>query len=225
MKKIFILLIVLASLITSALLISQELQAQTEVSDLKKYSTFLSNFTELGFMNFDLKENGPDDMLHLGNMAHPENSNPDLIRFGVEHNYKNNFKSRVVASKIEDDPNGALTIDGKLVQESVLKYFDLKLVNQTVDQSDPPYYYDGKLYHFHGADGEANYQANVKKVRQEGDIIFLTGTIYDAEAMFNDDGTDPDKYAEGTFEASAKPNKFQGKDGWSILSFKTQWEE
>ena len=48
-------------------------------SELKRMSTFLSNFTELGMMNFYA-----DDL-----------SDGELARFGIWHNYVNNYKTRV----------------------------------------------------------------------------------------------------------------------------------
>lgn len=48
-------------------------------SELKRMSTFVSNFTELGMMNFHV-----DDL-----------SDSELADFGIWHNYRNNFKSRI----------------------------------------------------------------------------------------------------------------------------------
>ena len=41
------------------------------------------------------------------------------------------------------------------------KYFDIDLKNRNVEGSD--FHYDGKLYHFEGADGESVYYAQGKK--------------------------------------------------------------
>jgi hypothetical protein len=38
-------------------------------------STFLSNFTELSFWNFDVKADGSDEMLHMGDI---------VLRYGME---------------------------------------------------------------------------------------------------------------------------------------------
>ena len=176
-------------------------------AQLKKMSTFVSNFTELGFMNFDLKKDGNDDVLHLG-----DPSSADLIRFGIWHNYVNNYKSRIKPCPVKGCPHGSLVIDAKNVAESVKKYFDLDLKHHSVDKSDPPYYFDGKLYHFEGADGEAVYLAEVKKATQEGDVVRMSGDIYNAEDK---------KDRPSTFEATAKPYKWNGKDTWAILSLKT----
>ncbi|MDR3278878.1 MAG: hypothetical protein LBT23_00035, partial [Synergistaceae bacterium] len=106
-------------------------------------------------------------------------------------------------------------IDGKFVAESVKKYFDIALKNQSVMDSDPPYFYDGKLYHFEGADGEATYFADVKEVfKQDGGTLRMTGELYNG---------DDEEDRPATFEAAAKPYKWDGKDTWAILSLVTEW--
>jgi hypothetical protein len=188
-------------------------QIKPNAAELKKMSTFLSNFTELGFMNFDIEADGSDELLHLG----APGAAPDLIRFGIRHNYINNYKSRIAKCKTKSCEYGSLVIDGKHVAESVKKYFDLDLKNQSVTDSDPPYFYDGKLYHFEGADGEATYYADVHEAPEgNGGVFVMTGELYNA-----DDKTD----RPATFEAKAKPYKFGGKDTWAILSINTEWNE
>jgi len=174
-------------------------------------STFLSNFTELGFMDFDIEADGSDELLHLG----AADAAPDLVRFGIWHNYINNYKSRIAQCNTNDCPHGSLTINGEFTEESVKKYFDLNLKNQSFMESDPPYYFDGKLYHFEGADGEAVYYAEVKEATVgNGGVVRMVGEIYNAE--------DKDD-RPATFEAAAKPYKFGGKDTWAILSLRTEW--
>ena len=176
---------------------------------LKLMSTFLSNFTEQGFYDFDVKKGEDDDgTLHLG-----DPSNNDLIRFGIWHNYINNFKSRIKKCAKKDCEYGSLTIDAKFVAESVKKYFDINLKHHSVKDADPSYHFDGKLYHFEGADGEATYYAEVKKAEKKGNVVTMTGEIYNAEDK------DDRPYA---FEATAKPYKWNGKDTWAILSMRTQ---
>ena len=177
--------------------------------ELKLMSTFLSNFTELGFYDFDVKKSGDDDVLHLGG----DPSAPDLIRFGIRHNYVNNFKTRIKKCSKKNCEHGSLTIDAKFVAEAVKKYFDIDLKHRSVDQSDPPYHFDGKLYHFEGAAGEAVYYAQVKEATKEGNVVRMTGDIYNAE------DEDDRPY---TFEATAKPYKWGGKNTWAILSMRTQ---
>jgi len=173
-------------------------------ADLKKMSTFLSNFTELGFMNFDAKE--------LTNEKDPA----DMIRFGIWHNYVNNYKSRIAQCKKKNCEWGSLVIEGKYVTETIKKYFDVDYKKlASVTESDPPYFFDGKLYHFEGADGEAAYFARVDEAEKnpKGQIV-MRGEIYNAE-----DEND----LLGSFEALAKPHKFGGKDTWAILSMETEY--
>ncbi len=173
-------------------------------TDLKKMSTFLSNFTELGFMNFDAKE--------VTNEKDPA----DMIRFGIWHNYVNNYKSRIAQCKKKNCEWGSLVIEGKYVTETIKKYFDVDYKKlASVTESDPPYFYDGKLYHFEGADGEAVYYARVDEAEKnsKGQVV-MRGEIYNAE-----DEND----LLGSFEALVKPHKFGGKDTWAILGMETEF--
>ncbi|MBO4312834.1 MAG: hypothetical protein J5838_00925 [Desulfovibrio sp.] len=203
-----VLLFCLAMGLCSALYAAGAQAADFSQAQLKQMSTFLSNFTELGFRDFDVKKDGNDDVLHLGG----DPSAPDLIRFGIWHNYVNNYKSRIKPCPTKGCKYGSLVIDGKYVAESVKKYFGINLKNASVEQSDPPYHFDGSLYHFEGADGEAVYYAEVKKATQDGDVVRMTGDLYNAEDK-ND--------RPATFEATARPCKWNGKDTWMILSMKT----
>lgn len=167
-----------------------------DAATLKRMSVFLSNFTELGFWDID----SPAAM-----------AREDLVRFGIRHNDVNNFNSRIVHKKSQ---HGDLAIEARWVAESVKKYFDLDLQHASVLDSDPPYYYDGKFYHFFGADGEAAYHARVREAYTLPDgNIRMTGELYDANDY--DDTTYP-------FEAVAKPYQFAGKDTWSIVSLHTK---
>jgi hypothetical protein len=173
-------------------------------AELKKMSTFLSNFTELGFMDFDAEA--------LTNEEDPA----DMIRFGIRHNYINNYKSRIARCKKKDCEWGSLVIEGKYVTETIKKYFDVDYKKlASVTESDPPYYYDGKYYHFDGADGEAVYYARVDDAARDSEgRIVMQGEIYNAEDK-ND--------ILGKFTALAKPHKFGGKNTWAILSMETEF--
>ena len=83
--------------------------------ELKAMSVFVSNFTEQGIMDVVTEE-----------MAQPDKY-PDLVRFGIRHNYINNFKSRIEANKENAREHGDVRIKASWVEESVLKYFGLKI--------------------------------------------------------------------------------------------------
>ena len=80
-------------------------------------------------------------------------------------------------------------------------------------ESTPSYYFDGKLYHFEGADGEAVYYAEVKEASLEDGVVRMSGELYNAEDK---------KDRLGTFQAVAKPYKWKGKDTWAILSLRSE---
>lgn len=165
--------------------------------ELKRMSTFLSNFTELGMYNINV------DTI-------PEK---DLVHFGIWHNYINNYKSR-----IKPCPRGSrcsygdVVISSSYVEESVEKFFDLELEHQSTDNE----HYDGKYYHFYAADGEIPYYADVQEVSRKGSVITLRGELYNAE----DEDERPAR-----FTARVKPYRWKGEDRWALLTLTTRWEE
>ena len=196
---------------------SGPVKVKMSAADLKRFNTFLSNFTEQGFTNFSVGSPGEEDeddgMPYLGG----DPSDPDLIRFGIFHNFINNFKSRVAKCGTKDCEWGSYTMDGKHVAESVKKYFGLDLKNASVTESDPPFYFDGKLYHFDGfIDDGDTYYADAKDItRTNGGVLLARGEIYNVKN---------NKDRPATFEATARPYKWQGRDTWAILSFNAEWK-
>lgn len=179
--------------------------------ELKKMNEFVSNITELGFLNFDLKSEGSDEILHLGN----PNNRADLIRFGVRHNYLNHFKETISSSGSEKGSE-SLSIEANYVAESVKEFFDLELEHLSVPEADPTYRYDGKSYHFDGSDGEVYYHARVKTaVRRADGQLVLDGEIYDIE----NNGE-----RLGDFTALLKPHTFQGEKTWAVLQLTTAFD-
>ena len=165
-------------------------------SELKRMSVFISNFVEAGLNNFDVNDI----------------SDSELIRFGVWHNYINNFKSRIRRCPTKNCPHGSLIIDSKYVDESVKKYFDMEIrKHKTIGEGYSTMYYDGKrYYHFDGADGES-IQAEVfeASTRRDG-VIVMKGATYHADHE--------DLGFENRFTATARPYKYNGKDTWRIIS-------
>ena len=184
--------------------------AQFGKDEMKRMSVFVSNFTEQGLYDFDV-ERESDGMLWLGG----PDAAPDLIRFGIRHNYINNFKTRIKKCTEKNCKHGSLTLDGKFVKESVKKYFGLDVENRSITDSEPSYHFDGKLYHFDGADGEAVYYAEVTSASRNGDEIDMSGELYNTENK---------KDRPATFRAVARPCKWKGKDTWSIVRLKTDFK-
>ena len=87
--------------------------AQFGKDEMKRMSVFVSNFTEQGLYDFDV-ERESDGMLWLGG----PDAAPDLIRFGIRHNYINNFKTRIKKCTEKNCKHGSLTLDGKFFKES-----------------------------------------------------------------------------------------------------------
>ena len=198
MKKRLKASVVLAALLALTLACGAS-AAQFGKDEMRRMSVFISNFTEVGLYDFDLD-------LDVS----------DLIRFGIRHNYINNYKSRIKLCKDKECPHGTLTIEGKFVVESVKKYFDLDLKNQSVTDSDPRCHFDGKLYHFEKAEGETVYYADVQQASREGKVVNMSGELYNVENK---------KERPAKFQAVAKPYNWKGKDTWAILSLETEWND
>ena len=166
--------------------------------ELKAMSVFVSNFTEQGIMDVVTEE-----------MAQPDKY-PDLVRFGIRHNYINNFKSRIETNTKNTREHGDVRIKASWVEESVLKYFGLKIkADKSVEQVYPPYHFDGTSFHFQAADGEATWHARVKKASnpQKG-VWEISGEVYNA-----DDPTD----ILGGFKAVIKESVWKNKPHYFMV--------
>ncbi|MBR6000385.1 MAG: hypothetical protein IK089_03925 [Oxalobacter sp.] len=181
-------------------------------AQMKKMSTFLSNFTEVGLNDFTAKE-----------VLDP--SKPlDMIHFAIRHQWLNNFHKNI---KPDHTPYGDVSIDVKYVRESLKRYFDYDLQG-TPNVRNPYYepdctnckpflyYSDGARYYFVAADGEQAYFARVTQAKRLPDgNIQMKGVVYNAE--------DPSEVM-GPFTAIAKPHTWNGKATWAIISLKTQYK-
>lgn len=180
-------------------------------ADLKRMSTFVSNFTEVNFPDFDMQKGD----------APP---NPALIRFGVLHNVVNNSESRIKHCEQEDCRRSPfpLVMDAKFAAESVRKYFDLEVQHRSVSDDDGrrPLHFDGKSYYFDASDvdsgGDPIAFAKVTRATKEGGVIRMTGDIY------SESNAEPTERI-GTFTVTAKPHKWNGKNTWAILSLKREY--
>ena len=183
--------------------------AEFSAKEMKVMGVFLSNFTEIRFMNVEAEE--------FLDEADPAG----MIRFGVWHNYVNNFKSRIRRCADANCKWGSLTIDGKYVRESVKRYFGYELKKlPSVDDADNDgwnFHFDGKLYHFEGADGEATYYADVMKAQTGKDgLVRMSGEVYNAEDR---------KDVSGTFKAIARPHTWNGKKTWALVTLQTTFKD
>ncbi len=180
--------------------------------ELKRMGIFISNFTEQGFYNFDIDEEGDEDMLHLGD---PSNMS-ELIRFGIAHNVINRSKSTVRKCTRRGCDYGSSTMTGKSVAESVRKYFDMGIKNQSVMGDAPEAFYDGESYHFEPKQWrpETVYYAEVQDVSSRRGIITMTGELYNLHRKSD---------RPATFTAEAKAYRWDKKDTWAILSLRVDW--
>ena len=193
-------------------------------AELKKMSVFLSNFTEAGFFNFDMKADFDDDedeqegepKTHLGIPANVT----ELVRFGIIHNYINNYKSRIRKCTDRKCEAGPLTIEAKFVNESVRKYFGVDLARKDLSpiDEDPSaaFSFDGKLYHFdpdsfREPGNDKVYYADVQGVtKRAGGNLMFAGDIYNSKQI-----TD----RPGIFAATVKPSG----NSWVIVDMTTDW--
>ena len=191
-------------------------------AEMKRMSVFISNFTEAGLFNFDMKADFDDDedeqegepKIHLGM---PGNAS-ELVRFGIIHNFINNYKSRIKKCSDPNCESGSLTIEGKFVAESVRKYFGVDVDAEAVkDDPAAAFSYDGKLWHFdpdsfrEPGEEEKVYYADVQGVtKRAGGNLMFAGDIYNSRQI-----TD----RPGIFAATVRPS---GKN-WIIVDMTTDW--
>ncbi len=187
--------------------------AAKKSDEKKRMGIFISNFTELNMYEFDLEEDGPDEILHLGD---PYNMS-ELIRFGVGHNIINN-KKLIQKCTRKNCEFGASTIAKESVAASVRKYFDLPVKHQKVMGDAPEIDFDDKLYHFDKRNWNSDviYYADVQEVEKDEDVITMSGELYEL---------DNPKHRPATFVAKAKPYRWNNKDTWAILSLSVEWTE
>ena len=194
-------------------------------SEKEKMSSFISAFTEAGLFNFDVADSEPDDYdeelseyeepkTHLGNPANL----PELIRFGIVHNLFNN-KNAIKKCKYPECESGSLTLDKKIVFDTVKKYFDIDISNRdlSVLTEDPTvvFSFDGRLFHFDEESfkepgNDTVFFADVQGVTQRGEYLMFAGDIYDSKHKTK---------RPGMFAADVKPLN----DSWVIISMTTDW--
>ena len=195
------------SALLGAVLIAPAAAASDFTADeMKRMSVFLSNFTEVGFFDIEAAEflSGADKL--------------NMLHFGIRHNYINAFKRTVKPCTDQNCPYGELTMDCSHVNAAFMRYFDYKPKQCIHGGNSEDYaHFDGKLYHFSGADGEATYYCKVEEAQKQPDgSAVMTGYIYNAEEESD---------SPAVFKATARPHTWNGKDTWALLSLKTVSKE
>ena len=195
-------------------------------NEKKRMSSFISTFTEAGLFNFDVDDRKADEFgedfgeheepkIHLGNPA----NFPELIRFGIVHNLINNRKF-IKQCRDPECESGALTLDKKIVFETVKKYFDIDISRKdfsNIVEENPSvvFSFDGKLFHFDEDSfsepgNDTVFFADVQGVTKEGRYLSFAGDIYDSKHT---------QTRPGMFAATVKPVN----DSWVIISLTTDW--
>ena len=206
-----------ALLVTIALfsLASSSFAASKDDDEFHRMGIFISNFTEQGFYNFDLEEDGDDSILHLGN---PDTAGY-LIRFGIAHNIINNPKSTLKKCRRKNCKYGPNIMAADDVLRPVRKYFAINdIEHQSIMGYAPEAHFDGDNYHFDSKQwGEDKiYYAEVQDVRRRKGIITMEGELYNLKKKSE---------RPAYFTATAKPYKWGKKDTWSILSLRVEWKD
>ncbi|MBO6258110.1 MAG: hypothetical protein J6M93_02070 [Succinivibrio sp.] len=180
---------------------------------IKKLSTFLSNFTEIGFYTVDNR-----DFL---DPLHPETA----IRFGIWHNFVNNEESYGFCAEGKGETKfsdakgchiGYFAMPKKYVQNSIMKYLDFTFEDhQSVSSEYGNFAFDGNYYYFEGASGEAVYTRVLKANQDSPGVISCSGTLYNPD--------NPDEIL-GTFRAEVSPSEWQGKKLWYLMNIESEFK-
>jgi len=176
------------------------LNASRSNDEIKRMGIFISNFTELGMYDIDIDT--------------VENS--ELVRFGIGHNVINNPKSTVRKCTLPGCEYGPSLMPGSSVTESVKKYFDLDVKNETVTGS-PEAIFDGRSYHFDAQEWKPDdvYYAEVQDVNRGRGFVQMEGELYNIKKKSD---------RPAWFTAKAKPYRYNGKNTWAILSLSVEWK-
>ena len=198
------------------LLVMLTVGAGRKSDELKRMSVFISNFTEQHMYDFDMEEEGDDDLVHFGD---PENVY-SLRLFGIIHNIINNPKSTLKTCPDKKCPYGKHIMSGQAAAASVKRYFGVSIKNGELPEGNDGWivHYDGRNYHFTAGiiteHLDTIYYADVQEVSRSRGIITMTGELYNVKNK---------KDRPATFIATAKPHVWNDKDTWAILSLRTEW--
>gem|GEM_PF-2111314 len=179
--------------------------------ELEAMSAFLSSFSEQGLLNV------------------PKMTIDDWIRFGIKHNYINNYKNTIDRCKVKNCPYGGLTIESDYVFETVRKFsgddmgeiFREGNIRYKYNEEDG-YYHDLENWTIHFAAPEEGdvYYARVTDAKKTADEV--SGTVFFNMKGYYYNSEDAND-RNGTFIAVAVPYNYDGEDTWELR--KIEWSE
>lgn len=168
-------------------------------SQMERMGVFLSNFTVLGYVNFERKDiiNGKDP--------------GKIIQFGIWHNYSNNPSTIKPCYQCQW---GDMTIDAIHIRQTMKRYFNYDLTDfPEVEQAGYPYHFDGKRYHFSLVDktGQGLYAQVIRAEQTADGNIAMTGYLYKPGNH---------RAVTGKFKALASPHIWHQEKTWTILNIR-----
>ena len=197
----------LLKLLVLGLIFNSAFAENPSKEELKRMSVFISNFTEARIGEIDMPT-----LAYSNNQNEKQEIIEQLVSFGIEHNYINNFQSRMANNSCPKKEHYA-GIELKYLQESVDKYFGYNLSNNLPKNlHDDALILENNCYYRILADGEMVAHAKVNSVKKQKDgIVFMSGILYYPD-MDNEFG--------GLFIAKAKEKTYKGKKTWELISLK-----
>ncbi len=133
----------------------------------------------------------------------------------MRHNCINACERTVKPCPVPDFPHGSLVMDAADVGRVFLRYLGSKPAQPVRCEGYASF--DGRRYHFEGADGEAAYCARVRPARRlQGGEVEMRGDIYNAEEPAD---------VPATFVALARDHAWDKKPAWALISLKCSFRQ
>lgn len=190
--------------------------------EYKKLSIFLSNFSEVGFIDFDIADYKDEQ----------------LIEFAIWHTYSNNYDAIINET---DEAHYDLKISADIIFDVVDKYFGISVIHKSVGYIDDPnhwnygqyqYLFKDGYYYFTGADGEPLSWSEIVELYDNGDGTFTAVTnewaSQEVSAQYerrkywshlvHPDDVWEGAVASGGHSSVIAPYSYGGKDTYKLLS-------
>ncbi len=177
--------------------------AAQDAKTLKGMNIFLSNFAELDVWDVEAKDIAEDY--------------ETAVRFGIGHNYINNFKSRIVPVGKAMKEHGDFCIESKYVAESVKKYFGVSVkMEESIEDSEPSCILKDKKFYFKGDDWKKKPYCYARIESIEGPVK----GVYKASGVICKADSSKDVLAD--FEAEFKDYQWKGKKTWVLIKMSSE---